>query len=1856
MASFWRRSFKVKPQSVGLKQIVVKVHGYNIFDSFWYGPNSNIYDLQQHVHNLFAKSGIKDDFKLAHVSNRFHILNADTEDKLRIKICDLDFTEPNFLTAFPREFLLIGGGFKGKKCGKQSKHTMAQQKERKKEQESQWKQNHVAEQKKQKKIDNATRYQQQKKQILKDRAKKRAQLSRNRRAHRCAQKEDSFEDTRNSFRIMNDFDENDPRFATHYLGKMNHKCKECDALMFEDEKLAGKNAFGMCCGNGKIKLPKLKTLPTKLTEYLTANTKEARYFRKNICKINAAFCFASMGSDHKTLPGGSFKIQGQVCHRMNETFSADTKAQFASIYFYDNEGDKELTNRMDFSYAKTKSKIAKTVFKEVQKIIHDLNPFYKDFKNAIEQQREQPLKTFQIILQTDIKPEKAHKGCYNAPTSVGQVAAVIPGFENEKKSRDIVLYCKSALDESDLISEGEHVGKQKKVFISEGHSYYDPVQYVTMFPYGTLGWAPDTIYTEKGFNDHMDSNVENVNGENEDEEKESEEEVVVGSAPESQEFVENLQSIVGYVRTPTTSPDVPPSQKKRRLNEEAEETIKPQRVRGRFVNCRKYHKTRAMVRGTKKTDNSLHRYGKLWQQYMVDSWAKVESNDLNYIRHNQKTLRSACISGLEEAMDKGEVDRVGKEYILPASHTGSVKWFHSKYQDAMSIVQEFKKPDLFITFTTNPKWFEIEENLFENQTAYDRPDIVARVFELKKKELLKDLYKRGILGRKVAHVHTVEFQKRGLPHIHILIILDGQDRVKNSDDYDSIVSAEIPDKDENPRLYALVMGNMIHYHTKMCWRDGCCTKNFPKDYANYTSTQEDGYPEYKRRSPEQGGAEVVVTKQYKEMLVTNGLVVPYNPGLLLKYNCHINVEICSTVRSVKYLYKYVYKGADRSTVTIERTNKDGTKKKRNEIKEYIDCRYISSIEAAYRLFECSMHGRFPSVQPLYVHLPNQQQVRYDPEMEPEELERLIANSQTTMFTQWFANNLLETRKPLSDKRRGKDVEGNLNPAGPELFYHEYPRYYRWKGGKWERRKDYDKWQIGRMHTAHPSQGQRWFLRILLNHVQGPTGYLDLLNYEGTQYTCFKERCMAQELLEDDREWDSVLNEAKQVQSASQMRRLFVNLLMWCEVLEPDVLWTKYRDDMIEDIEHRYVMSGQRGKRNVPKKIKEKMYNAALYEVCELLEKYEKDPASFKLVKPDKKDCFKLESREILVERQYSEVECQNDCKLRRTQMNKDQKEIYDDISDTLYGDALSRTYSKTAFFIDAPGGTGKTFVCNALLSLVRGQGEIALACASSGIAATNFKGGRTVHSRFKVPIPITATSTSTLTRTQRELLHETKLIIWDEAPMQRKEIMENVDRTLRDVMKNNKPFGGKVVVFCGDFRQVAPVIPRGGRAQIIAKCISNSKLWQCAVEILNLTFNERLNRKKNVSTAERKKLEAWNSYILQVGEDRVPKRMELIKIPTKLLSKATTESAFIDETYGSLSDPNCEEQRRRLLKHAILTPKNVDMRAINNEAIKKLRGKMETYESINTVAEDRYSGHYTEEYLQSLEINNFPTHNLQLKIGAPIMVLRNIDPLNGVCNGTKGIVTRLLPHLIEMETTDTLGITKKVLIHRISLQPSDPQIPIQFRRRQFPITLSFAMTINKSQGQTLDKVGLYLPNPVFGHGQLYVALSRVTHPDNIKLMVKSTEQHGTKKELGSGVYTRNIVYSEILSSAGISDANETSNVGPRIIYNYEYQEDEEDDEAVDEIFEQQFTSMYTRREYSPASSCCSTESNCDEYDFDFSMHHQPQPIHSPASSCCTTESSSPSKSTVRKQKRKKKSDKREMDASDSEDEEYKCDE
>jgi ATP-dependent DNA helicase PIF1 len=152
-----------------------------------------------------------------------------------------------------------------------------------------------------------------------------------------------------------------------------------------------------------------------------------------------------------------------------------------------------------------------------------------------------------------------------------------------------------------------------------------------------------------------------------------------------------------------------------------------------------------------------------------------------------------------------------------------------------------------------------------------------------------------------------------------------------------------------------------------------------------------------------------------------------------------------------------------------------------------------------------------------------------------------------------------------------------------------------------------------------------------------------------------------------------------------------------------------------------------------------------------------------------------------------------------------------------------------------------------------------------------------------------------------------------------------------------------------------------------------------------------------------------------------------------------------------------------------------------------------------------------------------PNHEIKLKIGTPIMLLRNIDQAEGLCNGTRLTVTRLGNRVIEAKIITGKNIGNLIYIPRMSMSPSQSPWPFKLNRKQFPIMLSFAMTINKSQGQSLDHVGLYLPREVFSHGQLYVALSRVKSRQGLKILIHNK----SKAPLQT---TTNVVFKEVFQN------------------------------------------------------------------------------------------------------------------------------
>ena len=279
-------------------------------------------------------------------------------------------------------------------------------------------------------------------------------------------------------------------------------------------------------------------------------------------------------------------------------------------------------------------------------------------------------------------------------------------------------------------------------------------------------------------------------------------------------------------------------------------------------------------------------------------------------------------------------------------------------------------------------------------------------------------------------------------------------------------------------------------------------------------------------------------------------------------------------------------------------------------------------------------------------------------------------------------------------------------------------------------------------------------------------------------------------------------------------------------------------------------------------------------------------------------------------------------------VNNNQKIVFHSISNSVLSNE-GRT-----FFVYIYGGTGKTFLWATLLNFIRSQGKIALAVASSGIAALLLPGGRTPHSCFKIPLDIWENFMCSIKKSTHlsELIHQTSLIIWNEAPVNHRHCFKAIDRTLRDILSDINPnaqdtqFGGITVVLGGDFRQTLPVIQNSTKQQILKACIVNSYLWRkCTV--LQLTENMRLDS-RSLSPSDREELRMFAEWLLRVGSGiepyiQIQNEPNYIKIPQSLLlpQECRDLDGLISFVYPSGSDP-ANNNSSYFCDRAILTPRN----------------------------------------------------------------------------------------------------------------------------------------------------------------------------------------------------------------------------------------------------------------------------------------------------------------------------------------------
>lgn len=214
----------------------------------------------------------------------------------------------------------------------------------------------------------------------------------------------------------------------------------------------------------------------------------------------------------------------------------------------------------------------------------------------------------------------------------------------------------------------------------------------------------------------------------------------------------------------------------------------------------------------------------------------------------------------------------------------------------------------------------------------------------------------------------------------------------------------------------------------------------------------------------------------------------------------------------------------------------------------------------------------------------------------------------------------------------------------------------------------------------------------------------------------------------------------------------------------------------------------------------------------------------------------------------------------------------------------------------------------------------------------------------------------------------------------------------------------------------------------------------------------------------------------------------------------------------------------------LLAARNTDVEELNNAILIRFPGQQSTFYSVDSIETDADvytdSHHIPVEYLRSLNPSGLPPGELHLKPGCPLILLRNLAPAQGLCNGTRLILHSATTRILKVEILGGQHNGEITFVPHITLIPStQPGITFSLRKRQFPVRLAFALTINKAQGQTVRFVGVDLRHPVFSHGQLYVALSRATLHKHVKIVLPPTT---TTDRL------YNVVYSEIFDIVGNS--------------------------------------------------------------------------------------------------------------------------
>ncbi|XP_071926116.1 uncharacterized protein [Coffea arabica] len=440
---------------------------------------------------------------------------------------------------------------------------------------------------------------------------------------------------------------------------------------------------------------------------------------------------------------------------------------------------------------------------------------------------------------------------------------------------------------------------------------------------------------------------------------------------------------------------------------------------------------------------------------------------------------------------------------------------------------------------------------------------------------------------------------------------------------------------------------------------------------------------------------------------------------------------------------------------------------------------------------------------------------------------------------------------------------NKKAQSLKYLYRDFTQHFVWTPTKRNWTGKSKQKVIGRLVTVKPSEGDKYYLRLLLSRVRAPTSFDDLLTVNGCKLNSFREAALELGLLESDSYIEATLEEAASFQMPSSLRFLFATLLLHCVPANLSLLWEKFELELSRDFE----------------RAQEQSHCSA----AEIKRKHDKGSGQRK---------------------EYRGVTRRSLNSFKTVFSSKGQ-----------------------SIFIDGPGkGTGKTFLYRSLLATLRSQGYIAIDVATLGVAASLLPGGRTAHSRFKVPLDFSKNKTCQLRKqsSMAQLIIECKLFLWDEASMAKRESIEAFEELLKDLMETDESFGGKVVVFGGDFRQTLPVIQGAAKDQLIQASLLHSSLWS-RMHKIKLTQNMRAVLDP-----------AFSQFLLAIGEGAEPADVDnQICLPSHMVISFYNPKDSFDRLIAyTFPDLNLYSSNpHEMISRCILTPKNTSVEDINEMMI-----------------------------------------------------------------------------------------------------------------------------------------------------------------------------------------------------------------------------------------------------------------------------------------------------------------------------------